>query len=120
MVTTPTLIGLIVSLLSGFVIDRIGTKPILVTGMALQVLGGFLIGQSLDTITLFLGVTFVSTASPLYHNSGLATISRSLKAKELSRAMGLHNAMGSLGAFLGLLTLPLAISTRGWRFSYLL
>jgi len=117
--TIPTLAGLIVSLVSGLLIDRIGAKPILVLGMALQVFGGFLVAECWDTLLLYVGVTFISTASPLYHNSGLATISRVLENKTLSKAIGIHNAMGSFGAFLGLITLPIILVYRNWRFSYL-
>ena len=118
--TIPTLAGLIVSLISGVLIDKIGAKPILVIGMALQVFGGFLVAECWDLVFLFVGVTFISTASPLYHNSGLATISRVLENQALSKAVGIHNAMGSFGAFLGLITLPIILVYKNWRFSYLI
>ena len=42
-VTIPTAIGLIMNFFSGFMVDRIGAKPILLSGMILQGFGGAIV-----------------------------------------------------------------------------
>ena len=120
LISIPTLVGLIVSLLSGVIVDKIGAKPVLILSMGLQFLGGLLIAECWDIILLFTGVTLIWIASPLYHNSGLTTISTNTYDKELSRAMGTHNALGSVGSFLGLISLSIILVYGNWRLSYLI
>ncbi|WP_455280589.1 MFS transporter [[Eubacterium] cellulosolvens] len=119
-VTVPTAIGLVMNFFSGFTVDRIGAKPILLLGMAVQGFGGLVVAESWTVITLIFGLTCISVASSFYHNSGLSTISGSLMPNKLSKAMGLHNAMGAGGASLGLLTLTLALTYGDWRSAYII
>ncbi|MFC1507379.1 MFS transporter [Thermoproteota archaeon] len=118
-VTVPTAIGLVMNFFSGFMVDRIGAKPILLLGMILQGFGGVLVAGSWTVVTLIFGLTCISVASSFYHNSGLSTISRSLMPNKLSKVMGFHNAMGAGGASLGLLTLTLALTYGHWRSAYI-
>lgn len=58
-------------------------------------------------------------ASPVYHVVGLSQISRITRSEQISRSVGFHNAMGSLGSTLGLVSLTIFLSTTGWRSTYL-
>lgn len=117
-VTIPTATGLIMNFFSGFMVDRIGAKPILLFGMILQGFGGTIVAGSWTVVTLMFGLSCISVASSFYHNSGLSTISSSLMPNKLSKAMGLHNAMGAGGASLGLLTLTITLVYSNWRSAY--
>lgn len=119
-VTGPRVFSLITSLASGALIDKVGAKPLLVLGMVFQILGGVTVALSWNILSLFIGITFINVASPLYHNSGLSTISRSLNGKRLNGMLGVHNALGSLGSAVGLFLLPLALVYGSWRLAYLL
>ena len=118
-VTIPTAIGLLMNFFSGLMVDRIGAKPILIFGMILQGFGGMIVAVSWTVVTLIFGLACISVASSFYHNSGLSTISNSLMPNKLSKAMGLHNAMGAGGASIGLLTLTLALVYSDWRSAYI-
>lgn len=119
-VTGPRIFSLISSLVSGALIDKFGAKPLLVLGMFSQALGGILVYISRDVLSLFLGITFINIASPLYHNSGLSTISRFLDGKKLNGMLGVHNALGSLGSATGLFLLPIILIYGDWRLAYLI
>lgn len=119
-VTGPRIFSLITSLVSGALIDRVGAKPLLISGMFSQALGGILVYISRDVLSLFLGITFINIASPLYHNSGLSTISRFLDGKKLNSMLGIHNALGSLGSATGLFLLPIILMFGDWRLAYLI
>ncbi len=119
-VTGPRIFSLIVSLVSGALIDKVGAKPTLILGMFSQALGGALVAVSWDIFSLFLGITFINIASPLYHNSGLSTISRFLDGKKLNGMIGIHNALGSLGSATALILLPIILVYGDWRLAYLI
>ncbi|MBC7091926.1 MAG: MFS transporter, partial [Nitrososphaeria archaeon] len=119
-VTGPRIFSLITSLVSGALIDKFGAKPLLILGMFSQALGGILVYISRDVLSLFLGITFINIASPLYHNSGLSTISRFLDGKKLNGMLGVHNALGSLGSATGLFLLPIILIYGDWRLAYLI
>ncbi|MGB9727045.1 MAG: MFS transporter [Nitrososphaeria archaeon] len=119
-VTGPRIFSLITSLVSGALIDEFGAKPLLVLGMFSQAFGGILVYISRDVLSLFLGITFINIASPLYHNSGLSTISRFLDGKKLNGMLGVHNALGSLGSATGLFLLPIILIYGDWRLAYLI
>ncbi len=120
LVSIPTLVALVFSLFSGIIVDKVGAKPVLILSMCLQVFGGSLVAECWNVVSLFLGVTLIWIASPLYHNSGLTAISTDTYDKERSRAMGTHNALGSFGAFLGLISLSIILIYDSWRLAYLI
>ena len=119
-VTVPTSLGLLTNVSSGFLVDRIGPKPILVCGMMLQAIGGFVVASSWDIMSLLSGASCIGIASSFYHNSGLSIISKDLKKYELSKGMGFHSAMGSVGTTMGLLTLPIMLTYYNWRLAYII
>jgi len=119
-VTVPTSLGLLTNVSSGFLVDKIGPKPILVCGMMLQAIGGFVVASSWDIISLISGASCIGIASSLYHNSGLSIMSKGLRKYELSKGMGFHSAMGSVGTTMGLLSLPIMLTYYNWRLAYII
>jgi MFS family permease len=67
---------------------------------------------------LVVGVSVMRVCSPIYHISGISHISHLIKKEKLSRSMGFHNAFGSLGSSLGLISLAFFLSSVGWRLNY--
>lgn len=119
-VTVPTSLGLLTNVSSGYLVDKIGPKPILVCGMMLQAIGGFVVASSWDIVSLISGASCIGIASSFYHNSGLSIISKDLRKYELSKGMGFHSAMGSVGTTMGLLTLPIMLIYYNWRLAYII
>jgi len=87
--------------------------------MIIEGVSAFIISQTNSFWALVIGVTFMRIASPLYHVSGLSQISRFARPENISRSVGFHNALGSLGSAIGLVSLTLFLSTTGWRWTYL-
>ncbi len=117
-VTGPRIFGLLTSLFSGPLIDRVKAKHLLILGMILQAIGGFFIAISWNIYSLFFGTILVNIASPIYHNCGMSVISRCVDGKELDKALGVHNALGSLGSALGLFLLPIFLLYSDWHLAY--
>lgn len=117
-VTIPTVVSLLVNVFSGFLVDKVGAKSILVIGIFIQGLGGIVIAKSGDITLLIIGLACIGIAAPFYHVSGYSTISKVASKGEFSKAIGIHNAMGSVGKSLGVLTLPVILLYSDWRFLY--
>lgn len=116
----PSLIMLLMNIPCGFLADRFSTNHLLFSSMLIEGFSALLISQTNSFWTLVLGVSLMKIASPVYHISGLSQISRfARRPKRIGRAIGLHNALGSLGAAAGVVSLAIFLATLGWRWSYL-
>jgi MFS family permease len=118
--TAPTILSLAANLPSGFAADRLNVKPILLFCLLLEALGGFIAGQSTNVYLLVLGITLIRVASPFYHNSALASVSQLFARERINRAMGYHNAFGSIGTSVGSLAVSAILLTLSWRWAYLI
>jgi len=117
--TIPSLIQLFMNLPAGFLADRINTKYLLSASMITEGLSALAISQTNSFWLLVLGVSAMRISSPIYHISGLSLISRLVRKERMNRSMGFHNALGSLGVAMGLLSLAVFLSTTGWRMIYI-
>lgn len=117
--TMPSIVSLLINIPSGVLADRFSTNHLLFASMIIEGVSAFIISQTNSFWALVIGVTFMRIASPLYHVSGLSQISRFTKPENISRSVGFHNALGSLGSAIGLVSLTLFLSTTGWRWTYL-
>lgn len=104
-----------VQALSGFVVDRFGSRPVLFGGLAL--LGSAALGYSLSTsywmLAFFAAVAGVGNG--VFHPADYTLLNRKVSAPRLGHAYSLHGITGSLGWALApalVLTLTLAYS---WR-----
>lgn len=117
--TVPSLVALLMNIPSGFLADRFSTHHLLFASMIIEGVAALVVSQTSSFWALVVGASFMRIASPIYHISGLSQISRLNKPEEMSRSVGFHNALGSLGAAAGLVSLTFFLSTTGWRWTYL-
>lgn len=119
--TLPSLLSLLMQVPMGLLADRVETKILLLSSMLIESLSALIVSQASDVYTLIVGLSLLRISIPVYHNPGLSAISRFTERKQWSQALGMHNALGSLGAAIGALSLPiLMLSPLGWRSAYLL
>jgi MFS family permease len=119
--TIPGLLQLAMNIPSGFLADRFDAKHLLFASMIMEGASAIFVSQTKSFWTLIVGVSMMRISSPLYHISGLSRISKFVDPERMNRSMGFHNALGSLGSTMGLLSLSLALSfsTFSWRLTYL-
>lgn len=115
----PSLVALFMNIPSGLLADRVSANRLLCIAMTIEGLSALLVSQSSSFWGLLVALSFLQIASPLYHASGLTQVTRIARREHLSMAMGLHNALGNLGAGAGVVTLAILLSL-GWRWAYLL
>lgn len=119
-VTVPSLVQLSMNIPSGFFADRLSTNHLLFVSMLIEGVSALIVSQTNTFWALVLGVSLMRIASPLYHISGLSQISRVAKSEQMGRSIGFHNAFGSLGSAIGVISLAIFLSTTlGWRWTYL-
>jgi predicted MFS family arabinose efflux permease len=117
--TVPSIAALLMNIPSGFLADHFNTNRLLFASMLIEGVSALAISQTNSFWALVAGAACMRIASPIYHISGLSQISRLAKPERISRSVGLHNALGSLGSGAGLVSLALFLSTTGWRVTYL-
>lgn len=117
--TIPSILTLLMNLPSGLLADKFTTNQLLSASMLIEGLSTFLVSQTNNFWTLIVGVSLLKISSPIYHISGLSQLSRLAKPEKISRYVGFHNALGSLGSAAGLITLAVFLTTFGWRITYL-
>jgi MFS family permease len=117
--TVPSFVQLLMSIPSGYLYERFGVKRLLFASMLVEGLSGLLVSQTSSFWALVLGISLLKVSSPLYHISGLSQISKLVKPDQMNKSMGFHNALGSLGSAVGVVTLAVFLSTLGWRWAYI-
>jgi len=117
--TVPGILQLVLNVPLGFLVDRFSTKHFLFICMLMEGVSALALSQTSNFWILVAGVSIMRASSPIYHISGLSQISRIVKPESMSRSIGYHNTLGSLGAAVGTLSLSIILSTVGWRWLYL-
>jgi FSR family fosmidomycin resistance protein-like MFS transporter len=116
--TVPSLVPIFMNLPVGYLADRVSVNQLLFVSMAIEAASAFAISQTNSFWVLVLCVSFMKMCSPLYHITGLSSISRGVTQGKISRSMGVHNALGSFGSAIGLVSLAIFQSTANWRWVY--
>jgi MFS family permease len=117
--TVPSLVQLLLNIPSGFLADRFNTKHLLFASMIVEGLSAIFVSQTNNFWTLVLGVTIMRISSPIYHISGMSRLSSFVKQEQVSKSMGFHMALGSVGQAIGSVSLAVFLFTLGWRWAYL-
>ena len=113
-----TLFFLISSLsqtLSGFVVDRLGPRPILYLGLLLIALAAFGFSISISYWMMAVFSIIAGLGNGVFHPVDYTLINRKVSAPRLGHAYSVHGITGSLGwALAPVLLVPLAIAF-SWR-----
>ncbi|OYV00824.1 MAG: MFS transporter [Burkholderiales bacterium PBB5] len=107
-----------VQTLSGFVVDRIGPRPVLMGGLTLLGLAalGFASAQSLTQLGLC--AVLAGTGNGVFHPVDYTLLNRKIDKTRLGHAYSVHGITGSLGwALAPALMVPVALAA-GWRMAF--
>ncbi|HUR90019.1 MAG TPA: MFS transporter [Ramlibacter sp.] len=100
---------------SGFLVDRLGPRPVLFGGLALIGAAAFGFASSPDYITMALCSVIAGVGNGVFHPVDYTLINRKVSAPRLGHAYSVHGITGSLGwALAPAVVVPLAIQF-GWR-----
>lgn len=116
--TVPSLVQLVMNIPAGYFAERFSPRSLLFASMMIEGLSGLLASQTDSFWTLILAIALLKISSPLYHIFGLSQVSRIVKPERMNKAMGFHNALGSFGSAVGVVSLSVFLGTLGWRWTY--
>lgn len=117
--TIPSLVTLLMNVPIGFLVDRFNAKHLLFASMMIEGVSAIFLSQTDSFWALVLGVSVLRISSPVYHITGLSHIALIVKQERVSRSIGIHNALGSLGVAVGAVSLAFFMTSFGWRSTYL-
>lgn len=116
--TVPSFVQLIMNIPSGYFAERFSPRNLLFASMLVEGLSGLLASQTNSFWGLIIAISLLKVSSPLYHVLGLSQISRIVRPESINKAMGFHNALGSFGSAIGVVSLSVFLATVGWRWTY--
>ena len=100
---------------SGFLVDRLGPRPVLFAGLALIGAAAFGFAFSPDYLTMAFFSVVAGVGNGVFHPVDYTLINRKVSAQRLGHAYSVHGITGSLGwALAPAVVVPLAIAY-SWR-----
>src|SRR5690606_2186529 len=82
---------------SGFVVDRIGARPVLWFGLSSFVLSGILIGSANGYAMLMLAAVVGGVGNSVFHPADYSIMNNRVSAPRLGHAFSTHGLTGNLG-----------------------
>ena len=105
----------VVQTASGFVVDRFGPRPVLLTGLALLGLAALAYAGSRSYAMLAASAVLAGLGNGVFHPVDYTLLNRKVHKSRLGHAYSAHGITGTLGwALAPLLMVPVALAA-GWR-----
>jgi FSR family fosmidomycin resistance protein-like MFS transporter len=120
LVTTFFIISGVGQALSGFIVDRIGARPVLFFAMSCFVLASVAAGLAQGFGGLLLAAALAGTGNAPFHPADFTILNKRVSQPRLGHAFSVHGITGNLGwAFAPVFSIGIAEATGNWRFAYL-
>jgi MFS transporter, FSR family, fosmidomycin resistance protein len=104
---------------AGFLVDRIGAKPLLVGGVALGA-AAIAVAALVDSFWVFVAMFGVAgLANTVYHPADYTLLSQGVSHERMGRAFSIHTFAGMLGGAAAPASLLLIHNFAGWRGAFL-
>ncbi len=100
---------------AGFVVDRVGARPVLLTGIALLAFGSLLAGAVPDVHWLFPVAALMGVGNGVFHPADFAILNANVAPRRLGYAYSMHGIGGNLGYALAPLASFALGAALGWR-----
>lgn len=101
--------------LAGMVVDRIGSKPVLLGGVLLLAFSGVLLGAAQNYAMLFLAAGVAGAGNSVFHPADFTIINRRVSKARLGHAFSVHGLSGNLGWAVAPLLITVVATNVGWR-----
>lgn len=120
LVTTFFIISGAGQALAGFVVDRIGARPVLFAAMACFFLASVAAGLAQGFGGLMLAAALAGLGNAPFHPADFTILNKRVSAPRLGHAFSVHGISGNLGwAFAPVFSIGIAEATGNWRLAYL-
>lgn len=99
----------------GFLVDRVGARVVLTTGLVLMALGFGLIGLTSSFWVLLCLVVVAGVGHSVFHPADYAIMNSSLDQSRMGRAFSIHTFAGHLGSAVAPATIIFIATLWNWR-----
>jgi FSR family fosmidomycin resistance protein-like MFS transporter len=104
---------------AGFLVDRIGAKPLLVGGIVLGA-AAIAVAATVDSFWIFVAMFGVAgLANTVYHPADYTLLSQGVSPERMAHAFSIHTFAGMLGGAAAPASLLLMYTVAGWRGAFL-
>lgn len=104
---------------AGFIIDRVGSRSLLIAGLALSGTGVAIVGLVPAYWALILGFAVMGIANTVYHPADYAILSHGVSAPRMAQAYSLHTFLGMAGQAATPIFMVAMAGFFGWRSGFL-
>ena len=101
--------------LSGLIVDRIGSKPVLFCGVLLLAISGVLLGIAQNYPMLMLAAAAAGAGNSVFHPVDFTILNRLVSKPRLGHAFSVHGLSGNLGWAAAPLLMTAVASFADWR-----
>jgi FSR family fosmidomycin resistance protein-like MFS transporter len=117
----PPLCQALLSIPTGLLSDRFGSKKMILVSLAVALGGALLASQTVNPLMFIAAISLVYVNTTIYHPASYSFTTRLFRPRDRSKALGLHGAGGTFGVALGPLSVSLLVGVLalGWRQVYL-
>ena len=99
----------------GFLVDRLGARPVLTAGLVIISLGLALVGLAPSFAVVVVVVTLTAVGNSVFHPADYAILNSSITPARMGRAFSIHTFAGHLGSAAAPATMILLSAAFGWR-----
>jgi FSR family fosmidomycin resistance protein-like MFS transporter len=119
-ITLMNVISALTQAPTGFIVDRLGARRMLVIGVLLGTVGFVMIGLVPTYPVLLAGAALIGLANAVYHPADYSILAAEMNPQRMGRAFSIHSFAGYLGFALAPPILLGAVQFGGVRFALLL
>lgn len=116
----PSLSAALLSIPTGLLSDRIGSKKMISLSILVAISGAVLASISNDPLMLIISISLLYVNTTIYHPAAYSFTTYLFEPKDRSKALGVHGAGGTFGMAIGPISLSLLMGffAFGWRQVY--
>src|SRR5438876_11833925 len=115
--TVASVVGVAAQLPVGYLVDRVGSRRMLVLGLLLAGLAYLGFGLAPSYSTLLLAMVFIGLANSVFHPADYALLSAKIAPVRLGRAFSIHTFAGFLGNAVAPVTMIALAAGMGLNFA---
>ncbi|MBK7356441.1 MFS transporter [Propionivibrio sp.] len=101
--------------LAGMLVDRIGSKPVLLAGVLLLACSGLVLGAAQNYAMLMLAAAVAGAGNSVFHPADFTIINRRVSKARLGHAFSVHGLSGNLGWAAAPLLMTMIAASTDWR-----
>lgn len=119
--SVPHVVQVILSIPIGILVDRFGSKRMIITSLCIAIIASLVGSLTLDPFTLALAVSLVYLTTTVYHASSYSFLTNIFRGQNTAKAIGIQDIGGNLGTAIGPISVSVLIGALAfsWRQVYL-